>query len=252
MAVRLGPDRADELRNEMQTAEMETTELVGATGPHSTSSGQALRPILAEQFDDIEQQREAAKLGMWIFLATEVLFFGGLFLGYTVYRFTYGNVFVDASRKLDVVLGGTNTAVLLISSLLMALAVRAAKLEQRRLLVRLLLGTALLGLVFMSIKAVEYHKDYVDHLIPGTNFRWNGADPRNAELFFWLYFAMTGLHAIHVTVGIGVLLVFALMAWRGKFLSGNYNPIEITGLYWHFVDIVWVFLFPLLYFIGHR
>ncbi len=210
------------------------------------------RPLVHEQFDDIEQQREAAKLGMWIFLATEVLFFGGLFLGYTIYRFTYGQVFMETSRKLDVILGGTNTAVLLISSLLMALAVRAAKLGQRRSLVRLLIGTALLGCVFMSIKAVEYHKDFVEHLVPGTNFQWAGADRHNAELFFWIYFAMTGLHAIHVTVGIGVLLVLALLAWRGKFERGNYNSVEIAGLYWHFVDIVWVFLFPLLYLVGHR
>src|SRR5213078_4788724 len=143
--------------------------------------------FVAQQFDDIEQQREAAKLGMWIFLATEVLFFGGLFLGYTIYRFTYGQIFVHTSRKLDVVLGGTNTAVLLVSSLLMAFAVRAAQLDQRRALVRLLLGTALLGCVFMSIKVVEYHKDYVEHLVPGTHFQWTGADPSHAELFFWIY-----------------------------------------------------------------
>jgi cytochrome c oxidase subunit 3 len=208
--------------------------------------------FVAQQFDDIEQQREAAKLGMWIFLATEVLFFGGLFLGYTIYRFTYGQVFVETSRKLDVLLGGTNTAVLLISSLLMAFAVRAAKLDQRQLLTWLLLGTALLGCVFMSIKGVEYHKDYVDHLVPGRHFEWQGSDSHNAELFFWIYFAMTGLHAIHVTVGIGIMLVLALLAWLGKFSQGNHNTVEIAGLYWHFVDIVWVFLFPLLYLVGHR
>src|SRR5438270_671090 len=125
--------------------------------------------FVAQQFDDIEQQREAAKLGMWIFLATEVLFFGGLFLGYTIYRFTYGQIFVETSRKLDVLLGGSNTAVLLVSSLLMAFAVRAAKLDQRRMLTWLLIGTALLGCVFMSIKGVEYHKDYIDHLVPGRH-----------------------------------------------------------------------------------
>ncbi len=222
---------------------METTKIVGATGPS--------RPTVETQFDDVEQQREAAQLGMWIFLATEVLFFGALFLAYTVYRFVYGSAFVEASRRLDVVLGGTNTAVLLVSSLLMALAVRAAQLHQRKQLVRLLLGTAFLGLVFMSIKAFEYRKDFVDHLIPGAHFQWTGADPRNAELFFWIYFAMTGLHAIHVTVGIGVLLLLAVLAQRGKF-TANYNPIEIAGLYWHFVDVVWVFLFPLLYLVGHR
>ena len=217
-----------------------------------TSQVSDLPAFVAEQFDDIDQQRDAAKLGMWIFLATEVLFFGGLFLAYTIYRFTYGHVFVDASRRLDVVLGGTNTAVLLVSSLLMALGVRAAQLDHRRLLVRLLLGTAFLGCVFMSIKAVEYHNDFVEHLVPGAHFEWKGPDPHNAELFFWIYFAMTGLHAIHVTVGIGILLVLALLAWRGKFSGGNYSQIEITGLYWHFIDIVWVFLFPLLYLVGHR
>jgi cytochrome c oxidase subunit III len=222
---------------------METTEIVGATGPS--------RPTVETQFDDLEQQREAAQLGMWIFLSTEVLFFGGLFLAYTVYRFVYGQVFVEASRRLDVVLGGTNTAVLLVSSLLMALAVRAAQLGQRKQVVRLLLGTAFLGFVFMSIKAFEYHKDFIDHLIPGAQFQWTGTDPHDAELFFWIYFAMTGLHAIHVAVGIGVLLILAVLAQRGKF-TANYNPIEIAGLYWHFVDIVWVFLFPLLYLVGHR
>jgi cytochrome c oxidase subunit III len=219
--------------------------------PAALSSPVPNESIVAEQFDDIEQQREAAQLGMWIFLATEVLFFGALFLAYTVYRFVYGQAFVEASRRLDVLLGGTNTAVLLVSSLLMALAVRAAQLRQRKQLVRLLLGTAFLGLVFMSIKAVEYHKDFADHLVPGAQFQWTGADSRNVELFFWIYFAMTGLHAIHVSVGICMLLILALLAARGKF-ANNYNPIETTGLYWHFVDIVWVFLFPLLYLVGHR
>ncbi|HEX4652615.1 MAG TPA: cytochrome c oxidase subunit 3 family protein [Candidatus Udaeobacter sp.] len=210
------------------------------------------QPLVEQQFDDIKQQREAAKLGMWIFLATEVLFFGGLFLGYTVYRFTHGQIFVETSRKLDVILGGTNTAVLLVSSLLMALAVRAAKLDQRRLLTGLLIATAVLGGVFMTIKGVEYHKDYVDHLVPGTHFQWHGNEPQTAELFFWIYFAMTGLHAIHVTVGIGIILVLGLLSGLGKFSHGNHNTVEVAGLYWHFVDIVWVFLFPLLYLVGHR
>jgi cytochrome c oxidase subunit 3 len=129
---------------------------------------------------------------------------------------------------------------------------RAAKLDQKRMLTGLLIGTALLGCVFMSIKAIEYHTDLVDHLVPGRHFQWHGPDPQNAELFFWIYFAMTGLHAIHVSVGIGIMLVLALLAWRGKFSCGNHNPVEIAGLYWHFVDIVWVFLFPLLYLVGHR
>lgn len=208
--------------------------------------------LVAEQFDDIEQQREAAKLGMWIFLATEVLFFGGLFLAYTVYRFTYGEIFAQASRQLDVVVGGINTAVLLFSSLLMALAVRAAELGQRKSLVRLLVATSTLGLVFMAMKGFEYHKDFVEHLIPGAHFYWEGPERANAELFFWIYFGMTGLHAIHVTVGIGLVFIFAMLARFGRFAHGNYVPVEVLGLYWHFVDIVWIFLFPLLYLVGHR
>ena len=208
--------------------------------------------LIAEQFDDLDQQRGAAKLGMWVFLATEVMFFGGLFLAYTVYRYLYPGIFAAASRHTEIILGGANTALLLFSSTLMALAVRASQLGGRRQLVRLLLATALLGIGFMVIKGFEYHKDFTEHLVPGANFIWHGANPRAAELFFWLYFAMTGLHAIHVTVGVVLMLVLALLAGRGRFANGNYIPVEIVGLYWHFVDIVWVFLFPLLYLAGHR
>jgi len=212
----------------------------------------AANSILAEQFDTIEQQHEAAKLGMWIFLATEVLFFGGLFLGYTVYRYLYPETFAVASRHTEVILGGANTAILLFSSALMALAVRAAELGRRKHLIWLLLGTAVFGIIFMVIKGFEYHKDLVDHLVPGVGFRWHEADPSAAEMFFWLYFAMTGLHAIHVTVGIFVMLTLLVLAWHRQFENGKYMPVEIAGLYWHFVDIVWVFLFPLLYLAGHR
>lgn len=208
--------------------------------------------LVAEQFDDLEQQHEADKLGMWIFLATEVLFFGGLFLSYTVYRYLFPSVFAAASRHTEVILGGANTAILLFSSTLMALAVRAAQLTRRKPLIWFLLGTAFFGIVFMVVKGFEYHKDFVDHLVPGTAFQWHEANPQAAEIFFWLYFATTGLHAIHVTIGIVLMLVLALLAWRGTFQNGNYMPVEIAGLYWHFVDIVWVFLFPLLYLAGHR
>lgn len=208
--------------------------------------------LVAEQFDDIGQQRDTARFGMWVFLATEIMFFGGLFLAYTVYRFTYPQTFAEASRHLDDVFGGSNTAVLLFSSLIMALAVRAAVFGQKKLLVRLLLLTAFLGLVFMTIKGFEYRKDFIDHLVPGANFQWHQANSRGAELFFWLYFAMTGLHAIHVSVGICLMLVLAALAARGKFTGGNYMPVEIVALYWHFVDLVWIFLFPLLYLAGHR
>lgn len=213
---------------------------------------EAVVPVVAQQFDNIEQQRDTDRFGMWVFLATEVLFFGGLFLAYTVYRFTYAQTFAEASRHLDDIFGGSNTAVLLFSSLIMALAVRAAVFGQKKLLVRLLLLTAFLGLVFMTIKGFEYRKDFIDHLVPGANFQWRQANPRGAELFFWLYFAMTGLHAVHVTIGVCLMLVLAVLASRGKFTGGNYMPVEIVALYWHFVDLVWIFLFPLLYLAGHR
>ena len=209
-------------------------------------------PFVHEQFEDIEQQRSAAQLGMWIFLATEVLFFGGLFLAYTVYRSLYPQTFAAASHHTEVILGGTNTAILLFSSTLMALAVRAAELRNRKHLVWLLLATAFLGIVFMTIKGIEYHKDFVEHLVPGSHFEWHEANRSHAEIFFWLYFAMTGLHAIHVIVGIFVLLTLAVLARLGKFTTGHHTPVEVAGLYWHFVDIVWIFLFPLMYLAGHR
>jgi len=208
-------------------------------------------PAVAEQFDTAEQQAGAARLGMWIFLSTEVLFFGGLLLAYTVYRYRYGDAFAEAGRHLSDLIGGTNTAILLASSLCMAFAVRAAQLRQRAKVVRLLLVTGTLGLCFMVLKGVEYHKDYVDQLVPALAFHWEGSGAGQAELFFWLYFCLTGLHAIHVSVGIVLLLVFAWLARSGKF-EQNRTPVEILGLYWHFVDIVWVFLFPLLYLVGHR
>jgi cytochrome c oxidase subunit 3 len=211
----------------------------------------ATRSIVVEPFDDLEQQHEAARLGMWIFLATEVLFFGGLFLSYTVYRSLYPETFAAASRHTKVILGGTNTAILLLSSTLMALAVRVAQLGRRRLVGWLLIATATLGVVFLALKGLEYRKDFVEHLVPGTGFQWREGNPSVAELFFWLYFAMTGLHAIHVLIGISLLTTFAFLAWNRRFDHGRHMPVEIVGLYWHFVDIVWVFLFPLLYLAGH-
>lgn len=213
---------------------------------------EAAASIVAEQFDDLEQQHEAAKLGMWIFLATEVLFFGGLFLSYTVNRYLNPETFAAASRHTEIVLGGVNTAILLFSSTLMALAVRASQLGQRKLLVWLLLATAFFGIVFMGVKGFEYYKDYTAHVFPGINFQWHQPNRGAAEMFFWLYYAMTGLHAIHVTVGICIMLVLAFLAQRGRFANGNFMAVEVAGLYWHFVDIVWVFLFPLLYLAGHR
>jgi cytochrome c oxidase subunit III len=207
---------------------------------------------VAHQFESIEQQREAATLGMWIFLATEVLFFGGLFAAYTVYRTLAPEVFHHASHHLDLVMGGLNTGVLLGSSLTMALAVHGIQLGKRQAVVWFLVGTALLGIVFLGVKAFEYHHKFAEHLVPGPVFTYPGADRRQAEMFFVLYFLMTGLHALHVLIGIVVIGVLALLVWREKVTPEKYMPVEITGLYWHFVDIVWVFLFPLLYLAGAR
>jgi cytochrome c oxidase subunit 3 len=206
----------------------------------------------AHQFETLEQQRDADLLGMWTFLATEVMFFGGLIMCYTFARFSYPSAFESASHRLYVAYGGTNTAILLCSSFTMALAVRAAQMGRRKPLIGLLLATILFGLAFLTVKGFEYHTDYVEHLVPRWNFRWEGSDGRQAEIFFWLYFILTMLHALHVAIGIGILAIMAVLAWRGRIREGSDIPFEISGLYWHFVDIVWVFLFPLLYLVGHR
>jgi cytochrome c oxidase subunit III len=212
----------------------------------------AHHPALAHQFDSLGQQTEAATLGMWVFLVTEVLFFGGLFVTYTVYRAFYPAAFAAASHELDILLGGINTAVLITSSLTMALAVHAAQLGQRRLLMIFLVVTMVLGAVFLGIKAVEYYGKFAEHHVPGATFQFEREYQRHAQIFFSLYFIMTGLHAIHMIIGIGVLLVMWIWAWRGRITSDYAGPIEISGLYWHFVDIVWIFLFPLLYLIGRH
>ena len=211
-----------------------------------------LTPALAHQFDSLEQQTDASTLGMWVFLVTEVLFFGGLFVTYTVYRAFYPAAFAAGSHELDILLGGINTAVLITSSLTMALAVHAAQLGHRRLLMMFLLITMALGSVFLGIKAVEYYHKFVEHHVPGPSFQFEKEHFRHAQIFFSLYFIMTGLHAIHMIVGIGVLIVMWIWSWRGTITAEYASPIEISGLYWHFVDIVWIFLFPLLYLIGRH
>ncbi len=208
---------------------------------------------LAHHFSDVDQQNEANTLGMWIFLVTEIMFFGGLFLVYTIYRVAYPEAFAEASRSLDVVLGTTNTTVLLCSSLTMALAVNAAQTGNRKLIVAFLLLTLLLGSIFLGIKGLEYYHKYEEHHIPGASFHYEGeADPREAQLFFGLYFVLTGFHALHMVIGAAVIIYFAIRAWRGFYPPEKYVAVEQLGLYWHFVDIVWVFLFPLLYLIGRH
>lgn len=205
-------------------------------------------PALAEQFDDMAQQKDAATLGMWTFLATEVLFFGGMFLGYITYRHAYSDAFAQASHHTILSYGTINTAVLLTSSLTMALAVRAAQTDSKKWLIRFLLITVFLGCCFLGVKGLEYHDDLREHLWPGPHF--TKALPPPSQIFWFLYWGMTGLHAIHVTVGIGLLSVIAWMSGRGRFSSYYHTPVEISGLYWHFVDIVWIFLYPLLYLIN--
>jgi len=202
---------------------------------------------VAHQFDDYEQQQEASTMGMWLFLATEILFFGGLFLGYTVYRGMYPAAYGEASRHLDIVLGTINTAVLLCSSLTMAMAIHEAQLGNRRMVILFLILTMVLGAAFLGIKFYEYYQKYVEHLVPGAGFVWEGPDSTHASLFFIFYFVMTGMHAVHMIIGLGVMTVMVVLSARGKFNSIYYSPLELGGLYWHFVDIVWVFLFPLLY-----
>jgi cytochrome c oxidase subunit III len=209
-------------------------------------------PALAHHFDDLAQQGEAASLGMWVFLVTEVLFFGGLFLVYLVYRSTYPEAFIAGSHELDVLLGGINTAVLITSSLTMALAVHAAQTGHRRALMIFLVATMVLGAAFLGIKGVEYYHKFVEHHIPGPGFQFEEEFRRHAQLFFSLYFIMTGLHALHMIIGLAIMTWMLWWSWRGIVTQEYYSPIEISGLYWHFVDIVWIFLFPLLYLLGRH
>jgi cytochrome c oxidase subunit 3 len=227
-------------------------ERAAPSAEHEEGVEHAHHPALMHHFDDLAQQREAASLGMWVFLATEVLFFGGLFATYMVYRIWYPATFGEASRSLDLTLGAVNTAVLITSSLTMALAVHAAAIGRRTALMLFIVATMALGTVFLGIKAVEYYQKFVEHHVPGAGFQFEGPDPIHAQIFFSLYFAMTGLHALHMIIGLGIMAVMLGMAWWGSFTPEWYTPVEVSGLYWHFVDIIWIFLFPLLYLIDRH
>jgi cytochrome c oxidase subunit 3 len=233
----------------------------------------AHHPALQHHFDTMPQQKEAAVIGMWVFLLTEILFFGGLFVAYMIYRVWYFDAFAEASRRLSLFWGGLNTAVLIGSSLTMALAVRAAQTNNRKWTVNWLVLTMILGCVFLGVKVIEYEDKFANHEVPGYNYDWayheqhaaaEGGEhapaaehrqlsltpdqlQRTTQLYFSLYFTMTGLHALHMIIGVGIMLVITWMAWKGKFDAEYYTPVEMAGLYWHFVDIVWIFLFPLLY-----
>ncbi|HSV08644.1 MAG TPA: cytochrome c oxidase subunit 3 family protein [Candidatus Binatus sp.] len=206
---------------------------------------------VAHQFDDVDQQREAATLGMWVFLATEVMLFGGLLTVYTVYRYLYARGFAEGSRQLDLWLGSINTVVLITSSLTMAIGVHGAQVGRRRVLVGSLLLTIVLGAIFLSIKGIEYAHKFEEGLVPGIDFTYAGPEAPHVALFILLYFMLTGVHAIHMVIGIGAVSVVAYLGWRGRFGPSYHTPVELVGLYWHFVDIVWIFLLPLLYLLHH-
>jgi cytochrome c oxidase subunit 3 len=210
---------------------------------------QAPAQPVAPQFDQIEQQHYAARLGMWVFLATELMFFGPLFLGYLYGRLEIPGAFADASRHTKVWLGTLNTALLLSSSTSMALAVEASRNGERDWVQRLLGLTAVLGLVFLIIKGIEYRQEWNEHLFPGRAFVYATPLRDGAQLFYIVYFATTALHALHLTIGI--VMVLSLL-WGCRYASPLYRPehVEVGGLYWHFVDIVWIFLYPMLYLAG--
>jgi cytochrome c oxidase subunit III len=218
-----------------------------------------VRHRLEEQYNNLEQQHETAALGMWIFLATEVMFFGTLFVGLAAYTYAYHDAFVKASEKLNWMIGGVNTVVLLVSSLVMVLAVHYARLGKQRAVVLCLALTAVLGVGFLCLKGFEYYTDWRDNLIPGWRFddlewvreqRLAPEQVPHVKLFLLFYWIMTGLHAVHVTLGILAVSIMAVLARRGHFSPVYYSPLDVTALYWHFVDTVWIFLLPMLYLLG--
>jgi len=222
--------------------------------PHTEHAG------LAHQFEDLAQQHDADTFGIWLFLVTEIMFFGGMFAGYAILRWLYFAAFAGGSHLLDIRLGAINTVVLLGSSLTMALSVRSAQIGNRRALTLFLNLTMILGSAFLGIKAYEYHQKFVEHIVPSLDWAPEGevlarlapGGLDHAQLYFFFYFAMTGLHALHMIIGMGLLAWLAVRARKGDFTPTYFGPVEVVGLYWHFVDVVWIFLFPLLYLIGGR
>ena len=229
----------------------------------NTAANTAAHGALKHHFADMEQQRETSSFGMWTFLITEIMFFGGMFLAYLVYRVAHYSAFAAASTSIAISWGAVNTGVLICSSLTMAMAVYSAQIGRRKALILYLLATMFLGTVFLGIKGIEYHDKWVEHHVPGPTFHfdpseipgehdWGTVDERQAEIFFSLYFAMTGMHALHMIIGLGLLAWLVWGAYRGRFTPEWHSPVENIGLYWHFVDIVWIFLFPLLYLISRH
>jgi cytochrome c oxidase subunit 3 len=244
--------------------------LVEAATTHDAAAHRALQ----HHFENMEQQREAGTLGMWVFLVTEIMFFGGMFLAYTLYRSLFPASFASASNHLDITLGAVNTGVLIVSSFTMASAVYFTQNGKQRPQVLCLVLTLILGLTFLGIKGIEYKDKYEDHLIPGSLIPsrpfgpevqqegqpydahklhlLRGASVPQVEMFYWIYFAMTGMHALHMVIGAGLIISLIYLSLKRRFDAEYHSPVEIIGLYWHFVDIIWIFLFPLLYLLGRH
>jgi len=244
------------------------------THPHTHETAVAAEhehvalPQHRHHFETPEQQREAGTFGMWLFLLTEIMFFGGLFFAYLLYRNWYNPAFVAASNQLNIKLGAANTAILITSGFFMALGVWAAEVRKKKLLVIYLVLTTLFGLAFPGVKYFEYKEKFELHHVPGASFDVSQfinphayglkEEPlapdmaQKTQVFFFLYFAMTGMHALHMIIGIVLLFWLTWRANRGEFSDGYVAPIDNFGLYWHFVDIVWIFLFPLLYLINRH
>lgn len=221
-----------------------STEIQGSLSSVAAPDGRNKRAL---HFESLSQQAHAARLGMWVFLATELLLFGGLFVGYAYYRVAYGDTFREASHHLSLPIGTINTLILIASSFAVATSSYCVRRERRSLAVAALVVTLLLGATFLGLKAQEWMQHYAEGTLPGPYYRSGDLQLPGASLFFTLYFLMTGLHAIHVSIGLGVLLWVTLLVRRGAFNRHYDTPLELSALYWHFVDIVWIFLYPLLY-----
>jgi len=204
----------------------------------------------AEQFSDLAQQHDAAELGMWVFLGSEVLLFGALLLGYWVYRFGHPDGFAEAAHHTSIVIGTINTAILLTSSFLVAWAVSLVKANAARSAAMCFWLASACGIAFLVLKGFEYSGEYREHLVPGLNFRFDGPDHDVARLFFSYYFVATGLHGLHIVIGVALLCVMAIRTRSGRYSSAYHAPPMLAGLYWHFVDLIWIFLFALIYLPG--
>ncbi len=205
---------------------------------------------LREQFATPEQQRETASIGMWVFLITEVMLFGGLFTAFTVYRLSHPMAFDAGSAHMEFLIGGINTGVLICSSFTMALAIHSAETGKEKRVMLFLLATMVIGAIFLALKFTEYYLHFQDNKVPALWFEYSGPQAPYVQMFFVFYFLMTGLHALHMTIGIGILSVLLFRTLLGSFSAQYYTPLELGGLYWHFIDIVWVFLYAIFYIPG--